>query len=382
MTRLTDAFEALADRGAPRGPDRVLPAARARATQMRRRRLVAMGGLAAAAVVVAAAGLVAAGGDGGTRVESGLAATTDAPAPTAAPTSGPASSAPVHASATTEPAPATSAPGGPTVQVHFLVEDESDCAVTRAVERPVEGPAVLRAALDALLAGPTAEEQAAGALSGFSAATAGGVRSVDIRAGVALVDLRADVLTAMPGVSTSCGSAALFAQLDGTVLQFDGVDRAVYSLAGDVAAFYESLEGSAPDGSSSTPEADGTPAWPGTVAQEPGGAVGLGDFPDHLAQVDPDHRLGMEDVASLLLHLEDARAEGTLVHVETLFEDDGRRGLVVTLAALADDSVAEVAYELWFDVAVGQGSTLVSVTWTQRCQPGRGPQEPTTDLCV
>lgn len=381
MTRLTEALESLADRGSPRGPDRVLPAARLRAAQMRRRRLAAMGGLAAAAVVVVAAvGLAVTGGDGGTRVESGLAATTDGGAPsTSRPAPDPATSVP----ATSAPGPTTTPPGtASTVRVFLLDRSEADCATTRAVERPVEGTAVLRAALDHLLEGPTPEDEAAGLTSWFSAATAGGVLSVDIVEGVALVDLRGDLLAAMPGVSTSCGSAGLFAQLDGTVTQFDGVERAVYSLDGDVAAFYESLEGSAPDGSSSTPEADGIAAWPGSVGLDPSGALDLGDFPDHLASVDPDHQLGMEAIASLLLHLEDQRAQGVIVLVEGLPEVDGERGLAVTLSNLGDDSVAELRYELRYTVGPGRPPTITAASWSQRCQPGRGHQDPSPELCV
>jgi hypothetical protein len=100
---------------------------------------------------------------------------------------------------------------------------------------------VLHGALTALLAGPTSEERAQGLESWFSAETADALRSVALSGGVARVDLR-DLRDLIPGASSSCGSAVLLGQLDATVTQFPGVTRAVYSLDGDVDAFYEWLQ--------------------------------------------------------------------------------------------------------------------------------------------
>ncbi|MEX2553572.1 MAG: hypothetical protein WD627_11300 [Actinomycetota bacterium] len=51
----------------------------------------------------------------------------------------------------------------------------------------------------------------------------------------------------IPNASSSCGSAQLLAQLDGTARQFDEVDRTLYSINGDAGTFYEWLQLAVPD---------------------------------------------------------------------------------------------------------------------------------------
>jgi hypothetical protein len=46
----------------------------------------------------------------------------------------------------------------------------------------------------------------------------------------------------IPNASTSCGSAALLAQLDHTLLQFPAIDATIYSINGSPEAFYEWLQ--------------------------------------------------------------------------------------------------------------------------------------------
>lgn len=117
----------------------------------------------------------------------------------------------------------------------------TDCSRVRAVPRRVEPPAVLTGAMRALLRGPTVAERRRGYGGWFSARTAGALRSVRIRGGVAFVDLR-DLTRVIPNASTSCGSALLLAQLDRTATQFPSVRRTVYSFDGSPRAFYEWLQ--------------------------------------------------------------------------------------------------------------------------------------------
>jgi hypothetical protein len=110
--------------------------------------------------------------------------------------------------------------------------------VYRAVGRTA---GVLRAALGALVAGPTPAERAAGIDSWFSEATArmfGGMALVD---GAATVDLH-DLRRVIPNASTSAGSAMLLSQLDATVFQFPSVRSAVYRIDGDCQAFTDWLQ--------------------------------------------------------------------------------------------------------------------------------------------
>ena len=151
-------------------------------------------------------------------------------------------------SSTTTSTPSTSAAVPDlTVNVYFGVGDGSDCSVVDAFPRTVAAesdPVVV--AFNELVTGPTADEIAAGAGSFFSPATAAVVRSVTLSEGLLIVDfVGLDVLT--PNASTSCGSSALLAELNGTAFQFTEVERARYQLDGSCDAFgnwlqYECME--------------------------------------------------------------------------------------------------------------------------------------------
>ena len=130
------------------------------------------------------------------------------------------------------------------LSVPYLLEGERVTPVARHVPRT---PGVGSAAIRALLRGPTAAERRRGYGGWFSRQTAGRLIGVRLSGGVAHVDFR-DFSRIIPNASTSCGSAQLLAQLDRTVLQFDTVDRAVYSFDGDVDRFCEWLQRTPPGG--------------------------------------------------------------------------------------------------------------------------------------
>ncbi len=120
-----------------------------------------------------------------------------------------------------------------------------DCAGVFPATRLVQSPMVLSGAIEALVAGPTADERAAGYDSWFSEEIGWKVDSVTITDGIAHIDFTEDS-PFIPNASTSCGSMGLMAQLDMTATQFSSVDRAIYSIGGDVAAFYHWLERDVP----------------------------------------------------------------------------------------------------------------------------------------
>lgn len=141
-----------------------------------------------------------------------------------------------------EPSP-TSGVRTLTVQVFFTPEggqDGDSCSRVYSFPREVRRtPAVAAAALRELLRGPTQAEREVGAASPFGPTTADLLQSVRIADGVAYVSLRSlDINNA----STSCGSSALLAQLDATLLQFPTVQRARYAVGGDPGRFYAALE--------------------------------------------------------------------------------------------------------------------------------------------
>ncbi len=134
-------------------------------------------------------------------------------------------------------------PGSMVVRAYSTCDPTSQ-AVPRpvAVERVVpQRPAVLAASLGVLLAGPSAQERAAGLTSWFSGATDGMLLGVRLDEGHAVVDL-GDLPSVIPGASTSAGSALLLSELDATVFQFATVRSAEYRLDGSCTAFTEWLQ--------------------------------------------------------------------------------------------------------------------------------------------
>jgi hypothetical protein len=121
----------------------------------------------------------------------------------------------------------------------------SDCSEVWPVIRRVEAPAVLKGAMEALLAGPTADERGAGYDSWFAEDVGWTVDSVTISDGVAYIDFAEDS-PYINNASTSCGSMSFLAQLDMTATQFPAVDRAIYSIGGDAEAFYGWLQRDVP----------------------------------------------------------------------------------------------------------------------------------------
>lgn len=81
----------------------------------------------------------------------------------------------------------------------------------------------------------------------FLPATGQLLRSVRIANGVAHVDFH-DFSKVIPNATSSFGSAALLAELDGTLTQFGTVRSTVYSFEGDVDAFYLWLQLTPPTG--------------------------------------------------------------------------------------------------------------------------------------
>ena len=134
-----------------------------------------------------------------------------------------------------------------TVDVYFTVWSQSGEAEVAAVQRTVSSPEVLTGALESLVEGPTEQEQQEGYSSWFSPETSEMVTSVTIEDKTAYVDFDADMPEVIPNASTSTGALTLLAELDETVTQFDTVEDAVYSLDGDIEAFYTWLQMTAPD---------------------------------------------------------------------------------------------------------------------------------------
>lgn len=141
--------------------------------------------------------------------------------------------------------PATSCTPTPTATAGA---DEMVVTVTFSCDEPAGAPlvevrrvvprstGVLRATVEALLAGPTEEERASGIGSWFSDATRGALRSVDLDDGHAVVDF-SNLDRLIPNASASAGSERLLAELDATVLGVEGVTSVEYRLDGSCEDF-------------------------------------------------------------------------------------------------------------------------------------------------
>jgi sporulation and spore germination protein len=155
----------------------------------------------------------------------------------------------VAAAALAAVASTSAAPQAPTraqaVSIYAPRAAGNSCERMLPLKRLVRTPAVLKGAVQALLAGPTRTERARGYGGWFSAKTADHLRSVRIAGGVAYIDFRTFARD-IPNASSSCGSTLLLAQLDRTVKQFPTVRSAVYSFDGSRGAFYAWLQREAP----------------------------------------------------------------------------------------------------------------------------------------
>jgi hypothetical protein len=147
------------------------------------------------------------------------------------------------------PPPETTAEVSDTARiVEAASADSIDVVFTRAeaaatVRRPAPtGVEPLRGSLEALLAGPTAEERAAGIESWFSEETADALRSVTVdSAGHAIVDFT-DLRQAIPNAASSTGSRLLLVELNGTVFQFPEVRSVEYRMEGSCDLFWDWLQ--------------------------------------------------------------------------------------------------------------------------------------------
>ena len=170
----------------------------------------------------------------------------DVPDTTVPPTTATTSTTPATSTTTTEPVVEevevyVFLTGGPDADT-----DNLDCSQVAPVVRMVEPPALLAGAMEALLAGPSDEEVAAGYYSWFSEEVGWELESAIIRDGVAYIDFAEDS-PFINNASTSCGSSSFLGQLIETATQFSSVDNALFSIGGDADTFYQWLQRDTPE---------------------------------------------------------------------------------------------------------------------------------------
>jgi hypothetical protein len=147
-----------------------------------------------------------------------------------------------------EPPADPAEPASVEVEVFFPNGTLGDpCGEVFPVVRSVPADDPVTGAVEALLAGPTRPERVDGYDGWFSEDTVGMLRGLEVVEGTAHVAL-GDLRPVIPNAASSCGSAALLAQLDTTLLAFDEVTDTQYSFGGDVDAFYAWLQYAPPAG--------------------------------------------------------------------------------------------------------------------------------------
>lgn len=171
--------------------------------------------------------------------------------PSASESPTPTASASASAPVSTEPSASASPSVSPTpttmvVTVYFgnniLNPQSVDCGQVYGVHRTVPGSEDrVTAALKQVLAGPTAEESALGYTSWFSSATANVLIGAKVTGNTTYVNLT-DLRQIIPNASTSCGSAALLAQLGTTASQAAMTPRVLYAINGQPTPFWEWLQ--------------------------------------------------------------------------------------------------------------------------------------------
>lgn len=214
---------------------------------------------------------------------------------------------------TTGPAPdEPSTPAGVEVEVFFPNELLGDpCGEVFPVTREVDADDPLIGALAALLRGPTPDERADGYGGWFSAETAGMLRSAEVLDATVHADLD-DLRPVIPGASSSCGSAALLAQLDTTALAAaPDATGTRYTIEGSAERFYAWLQLAVPGDEADAADdgdavhADGG-ATPDEAVPEPEAApadpalLEDGRHPAYLHAIDVDGRTITVDVIQFL----------------------------------------------------------------------------------
>lgn len=134
------------------------------------------------------------------------------------------------------------APGEVEITLLFDCANETDQpnVTTPVIRRVPETADPIRATLEALLAGPTPEERAAGLHSFFSDQSAGALSSLELRDGLAVVDFNERIV--INNASTSTGSQFFLAELSANLFQFGEIERIEFRVDGRCEAFWNWLQ--------------------------------------------------------------------------------------------------------------------------------------------
>jgi hypothetical protein len=122
-------------------------------------------------------------------------------------------------------------------------------------------------------------------------------------------------------------------------------------------------------------------SWAGPPDPAEDGSVPVDGFAEHQEDVDERWERSPELTAAEFLRLEERTAVRTTIEGQSEGEGGGPRGVTVTLDGLLDDSVRAERWLLLFEPG-GEGYVLRSAVRTLACNPGRGHEDFTAELCL
>ena len=139
-----------------------------------------------------------------------------------------------------------------TVKVYFTDSNDNpnmeDCGKVKAVYRKApKTKGVARAALNELFKGPTKEENEAGLFSWFSKDSKHILKNINIKNGIAYVNLDIWVTENLGNATTSCGSASFFSEIETTLKQFPTVKKVFFAVEKNPSEFYEWMQSECPE---------------------------------------------------------------------------------------------------------------------------------------
>jgi hypothetical protein len=121
--------------------------------------------------------------------------------------------------------------------------------------------------------------------------------------------------------------------------------------------------------------------WAGPPDAAEDGTVAVDEFNAYAEDVDEPWEGSATMAATEFLRLDERTVARTSIEAEASPEGTGPENVVVTLDGLADDSVRAERWTLRFEPD-GEGYRLTSALREQRCQPERGHQGFSPELCV
>ena len=122
-------------------------------------------------------------------------------------------------------------------------------------------------------------------------------------------------------------------------------------------------------------------SWLGPPEPSADGTVAVDGFNSYAESVDETWEGSAALAAGEFLRLDERSAVRTTIEATASPEGIGPEEVVVTLDGLADDSVRAERWTLRLEPE-GDVFTLTEARWAQRCQPGRGHQDFSPELCV